>query len=117
MIRNGDGRGEAGRVLVNIKRTVEVGDIGPFRVDIRVDADAVVIGRFQLVIDLVERRCGQRLTGGVQLVRFALKFGKQRLAVERRAEAFEEMVEDIGSAAGIGLGLQQILGQQDFVDR
>ena len=98
MLGDGHGGGEAGRVLIDIERAVEVRDIRPFRVDIRVDADAVIIRGFEIVIDLVERRGRQRLTRGIEIVRFALELCEQRLPVERRAEALKEVIENICTA-------------------
>ena len=117
MLGDGHGGGEAGRVLIDVERAVEVGDIRPFGVDVRVDADAVIIGGFEIVIDLVERCGRQRLARSVEIVRLALELCEQRLPVERRAEALEEVVEDVCAALFVRLGLQQILGQQDLVDR
>ena len=95
MLGDGHGGGEAGRILIDIERAVEVGDIRPFGVDVCINADAVIIGGFEIVIDLVERCGRQRLTRGIEVVRFALELCEQRLTVERCAEAFEEVVATI----------------------
>ena len=87
MLGDGHGGGETGRILIDVERAVEVGDIRPFGVDVRVDADAVIIGGFEIVIDLVERCGRQRLARSVEIVRLALELCEQRLPVERRAEA------------------------------
>ena len=69
------------------------------------------------MIDLVERCGRQRLARSVEIMRLALELCEQRLPVERRAEALKEVVEDVCAALFVRLGLQQILGQQDLVDR
>ena len=73
MLGNGHGGGEAGRILIDIERAVEVGDIRPFGVDVCINADAVIIGGFEIVIDLVERCGRQRLARSVEIVRLALE--------------------------------------------
>ena len=49
-------------------------------------------------------------------MRLTLKFRKQRLAEHGGAEAFQEVIQNIGAALFVVFAFQKILRQQNFIN-
>ena len=79
---NGDRRGKAGGVLIDVEGIVEMRDSGPFNVLQFVNHGALVILLVEPTVQGVERLRGERRAGHIHIVRLALKFGKECLTVE-----------------------------------
>ena len=80
------------------------------------DRDSSVVEQIELAEDRAEQVCGERNAGCVELVGLALELREERLTEDGGPEALEEVIEDIGTAAGIGLDRKQISGEKDLVD-
>ena len=112
---DGNGGREAGRVLVNIERAVEVRNERPFVLHDIAEFRRRIILLHKIGVQAAHTFGGQRCAGRFQFVGLLFEFRKQRLTENGGTEAFEEVIEDVRASLGIGFVSKEILGQQDFV--
>ena len=95
-VRDADGGGEAGGVLVDVEIPVEVGNPHPFRADLLVHVDSpAVVMPVEVQIGLRQGFLGQGLARFRHLVALFLKGGEHGLTEDRRAEGFQQAVEQV----------------------
>jgi len=117
-LRQRDGRRHAGRVLVNVKRPIEMRDAQALERQLVVEREVRAEVFFQqFAIDRLERLDRQGLAGFGHVVGDFFELGEHRLPDDRAADVVDFAVEQIGPLLVVGGVLEHVVREQFLVER